>query len=82
MASKTDETKDVSVPQETPTPKKAKTSPEVPTYTVKEFASAPNVLGVENSDLIIAAFKVAGKESATLEEAKDIVEKFKKKEVR
>ena len=80
MASKTDETKNVSVPQETP--KKAKTAPAVPTYTVQEFAAAPKTLGVENSDMIIAAFKVAGKESATIEEAKVIVEKFKKKEVR
>ena len=77
---KADEAKDV-VSQET-APKKAKTAPAVPTYTVQEFASAPQTLGVGNSDMIIAAFKVAGKESATVEEAKTIVEKFKKKEVR
>ena len=79
MASKTDETK-VSVPQET-TPKKAKTTA-VPTYTVGEFASAPKTLDVENPDIIIAAFKTVGKEYATVEEAKEIVAKFKKKEVR
>lgn len=53
-----------------------------PTYTVEEFVKAPKTIGVESPDIIRAAFKVAGKDSATVEEAKKIVETFKKKEVK
>lgn len=54
----------------------------LPTYTVEEFASAPNSLGVSTPDIIRAAFKVAGKDKATIEEAKNIINKFKLKEVK
>ena len=53
-----------------------------PTYTVEEFVKAPKTIGVESPDIIRAAFKVAKKDSATVEEAKKIVENFKKKEVK
>lgn len=52
------------------------------TYTVDEFAAAPKSLGVTSPDIIRAAFKVAGKTEATLEEAKKLVLDFKKKEVK
>lgn len=53
-----------------------------PTYTVEEFVAAPSALDVESTDLIRAAFKNAGKEEATVTEAKKIVNEFKKKEVK
>lgn len=53
-----------------------------PTYTVDEFAAAPKSLEVNSPDLIRAAFKVAGKVEATVEEAKRIVSSFKKKGVK
>lgn len=53
-----------------------------PTYTVDEFATAPKSLGVTSPDLIRAAFKVAGKVEATVEEAKKIVSDFKKRGVK
>lgn len=53
-----------------------------PTYTVDEFAAAPTTLEVKSPDIIRAAFKVAGKHEATLEEAKKIVSDFKKKGVK
>ena len=55
-----------------------------PEYTVAEFAgNAARLFGQKaNADLVNAAFKVAGKESATLSEAKEIVRKFMNREVR
>ena len=52
-----------------------------PTYTVEEFAAAPESLGA-NADIVTAALLSAGKESYTVSEAKDIVKKFKDKEVK
>ena len=52
-----------------------------PTYTVEEFASAPETLGA-NADIVTAALLSVGKESYTVSEAKDIVKKFKDKEVK
>ena len=53
-------------------------------YEVTEFAgNAAHLFGERaNADLVTAAFKVAGRQEATLSEAKDIVEKFMKREVR
>ena len=59
-----------------------KTSPAMPTYSVDEFAAAPQSLGVKSPDIIRAAMKQAGKDSATVDEAKSIVEKFKNKGVK
>lgn len=57
-------------------------TPVLSTYTVDEFAAAPNSVGVQSADIVRAAFKMAGKEVATLEEAKKIVSVFRKKEVK
>lgn len=53
-----------------------------PTYTVDEFANAPASVGAKSPDIVRAALATAGKKSATIEEAKKIVEKFKNKEVK
>lgn len=68
--------KQVEVP--TPTPKKKVVEP---TYTVDEFASAPNELGNYSADIVRAALSKDGKESYTIEDAKAIVKKFSEKEV-
>lgn len=64
---------------------KQKSEPKVaknePTYTIGEFASAPTSVGTENPDIVTAALTVSGKKSFTVSEAKEIIEKFKKKEV-
>lgn len=54
---------------------------EEPTYTVSEFASAPETVGA-NADIIVAALTIDGKESYTVTEAKEIINKFKSKEVK
>lgn len=61
--------------------KPVKKTPVIPTYTVEEFASAPESLGVDSPDIIVAAFAFAGKDKATIEEAKKLVTTFKNKEV-
>ena len=61
---------------------KTAVKPVTTTYTVDEFAAAPKVLEVNSPDIIRAAFKVAGKDEATVEEAKRIVSSFKKKGVK
>lgn len=62
----------------TPAPKKKVVEP---TYTVDEFASAPNELGNYSADIVRAALSKDGKESYTIEDAKAIVKKFSEKEV-
>lgn len=52
------------------------------TYTVAEFAKAPASLDVKSPDIIYAAFAHAGVTEATVEKAKEIVKKFKNKEVK
>jgi predicted hydrolase (HD superfamily) len=52
-----------------------------PTYTVEEFASAPESVGA-SADIVTAALLVDGKKSYTVSEAKEIVKKFKEKEVK
>lgn len=54
----------------------------LPMYTVEEFAKVPQSLGLENPDIIRAAFKTAKVKSATVDDAKAIVNKFKNKEVK
>jgi hypothetical protein len=67
-------------------PQKQKSEPKVaknePTYTVEEFAAAPQSVGTESPDIVIAALSVEGKTSYTVSEAEEIVKKFKKKEVK
>lgn len=53
-----------------------------PTYTVNEFAAAPDVLDTKSADIVTAALTLAGKEAYTVSEAKNIVKKFKEKEVK
>jgi hypothetical protein len=52
-----------------------------PTYTIEEFASAPESVGA-NADIVEAALASSGKDKFTVNEAKEIVNKFKKKEVK
>lgn len=61
---------------------RAKETAAVSTYTVDEFAAAPKSLDVTSPDIIRAAFRLAGKDKATVEEAKKIVADFRKKEVK
>ena len=53
-------------------------------YTVGEFAAnAARLFGEKASaDIVTAAFHMIGRESATVSEAKNIVEKFMSREVR
>ena len=48
-----------------------------PQYTVDEIAEAAGVFGA-TPDLVRAAFAAAGKAAATEDEAKKIIDKFKK----
>ena len=54
------------------------------TYMAAEFAkNAAHLFGPRaNADLVTAAFKVAGRQNATLSEAKTIVEEFMNREVK
>ena len=76
------EKKAVDVSKQQKTVSKQQNTVSEPTYTVEEFVAAPSALDVESPDLIRAAFKNAGKEEATVTEAKKIVNEFKKKEVK
>ena len=62
------------------------TAPKVtePEYSVEEFAAnAVNLFGAKaNADIVVAAFRMVGKRTATLSEAKDIVGKFIGREVK
>ena len=72
MANKQNETKTQEVKQ----------AASEPTYTVQEFAAAPHILGLKSPDIVKAALKKAGKDSFTVTEAKNIVNDFRKKEVK
>lgn len=51
-------------------------------YTMQEFAqNSKKLFGVER-EVVITAFKMANKLEATLSEAKEIVEKFIRKEIK
>lgn len=62
----------------------AKSKKEESTYTVEEFVkAADSVFGKHYSpDIIRAAMKVAGKDTATKAEAKKIISEFAEKEVK
>lgn len=70
------------VAKQSETVSKPKKSVSESTYTVDEFMAAPKTLGITSPDIIRAAFLSAGKSTATVEEAKNIVNKFKNKEVK
>lgn len=65
-------------PKQNVEPKAAKNEP---TYTVGEFAVAPQSVGAKSPDIVVAALSLGGKDSYTVNEATEIVKNFKKKEV-
>lgn len=50
-------------------------------YTAKELAANHKVFKTSH-EIVTVALRLAGKEEATFEEAKEIIEKFKNKEVK
>lgn len=50
-------------------------------YTINELADNHKVFGTYR-EIVVVALRIAGKETFTFAEAKDIIEKFKNKEVR
>ena len=52
-----------------------------PQYTVEEFVAAPKTVGAKNVDIVRAALKGKG-DTFTVDEAKEFVNKFCKKEVK
>lgn len=66
-----------------PLPCKGRQEVKEPTYTARELSGACARLGKNvTPDLVTAAMVSAGKKTATIEEAKEMVEKFMKKEVK
>lgn len=53
-----------------------------PEYTVAEFARASEKVFGVSQDIVTAALRMAGKQAATVEEAKKIVKEFASKEVK
>lgn len=51
------------------------------TYPVEELVKAHKALG-ESYEIVAIALKMAGVETSTIAEAKEIIEKFKKQEVK
>ena len=73
------------VKNETKTPTTTQDAKKVvnePTYTVAEFTATPKVLECDSADIVKAALSQDGKELYTITEAKNIVKKFKNKEVK
>lgn len=60
---------------------KGKAAPAASVYTAAELANNAKFLGTSR-EIVVVALRLAGKESATIEEAKAIVDKFKNKEVK
>jgi len=60
---------------------KAETAPVESVYTAKELADNHKVFGTYR-EIVVVALRNAGKETATLSEARKIIEKFKNKEVK
>ena len=58
-----------------------KATPKVSTYTAAELAEKSRQIFGKPPEVVYAAFKAVGKQSATLDEAKEIVNKFLQKEV-
>lgn len=53
-----------------------------PTYTIAEFALAPESIKAKNADIVNAALSIRGKDSFTISEATEILKKFSNKEVK
>lgn len=60
---------------------KAKAKPVESVYTAEELAKAHNTFGTSYA-IVATALQLAGKDRATISEAKEIIEKFKKQEVK
>lgn len=50
-------------------------------YTAEQLAKAHNTFGTSYA-IVATALQIAGKDTATVSEAKEIIEKFKKQEVK
>lgn len=61
---------------------KSKNNVVEPEYTVEEFMENPSVFGDVSPDIISAALRTAGVTKATKSKAIEIVNKFRKKEVK
>lgn len=59
----------------------AKTASTESVYPASELAENHKLFGV-NRDIVVIALRKAGKKEATFAEAKDIIDKFKSKEVK
>ena len=59
----------------------AKTAPTESVYSASELAANCKLFGV-NRDIVVIALRKAGKNAATVEEARAIIDKFKTKEVK
>lgn len=70
----------ISEPVET-APVEAVKPPQESVYTAAELADNHKVFGTFR-EIVVVALRMAGKETATLSEAKKIIEKFKNKEVK
>lgn len=60
---------------------KAATPTQESVYTAEELADNCKVFGTFR-EIVVVALRTAGKETATLSEAKNIIEKFKNREVK
>lgn len=58
-----------------------KTAPAATVYSADELANNAKLFGTSR-EIVVVALRKAGKKSATFEEAKSIVDKFKNKEVK
>ena len=67
---------------ETAAKKTVKTEEQESVYTASEFAQNASLLFKTRPECVAAALKAAGMETCTLSEAKRVVEKFLKKEVK
>ncbi|HIS61466.1 MAG TPA: hypothetical protein IAC14_04340 [Candidatus Scybalomonas excrementigallinarum] len=67
---------------ETKSQSKRKTQTQESIYTLQEFAQNSKKLFGVQKECVMAAFKVANKKEATPSEAKEIVEKFMRKEIK
>lgn len=59
----------------------AKAAPTESVYSASELAANAKLFGV-NRDIVVIALRKAGKKEAIFAEAKDIIDKFKTKEVK
>lgn len=73
--------KTVTEPAKTDVPKAEVKAPAESVYTAAELADNYKVFRTSR-DIVVVALRMAGKKTATFAEAKNIIEKFKNKEVK